>query len=304
MTGERLPEPPLRGEFETVAETMDAAVEQFGEQEAYVEGDRRVSFAEWLHAADRLAATLADRGVRRGDVVALLLPPSIDYAICYTAVARLGAVSSGVNIRLGPREVAAIFNQSEPVLVIVDDDVVRPPETAVPMLKRSDLVGASTGIGPGRPPGEGRSDDPVVIIWTSGTTGSAKGAGGSITTTWAAVTSARVMTAPFDRRLSATPFAHAGYMAKLWEQLAWGVTLVLAPTPWTVADTVRLLIEERITVAGAVPTQWAKIVDEPGLEGARLPDLRLAVSATALAARARRPHDRAPPVPGRHPVPP
>ncbi len=129
----------------------------------------------------------------------------------------------------------------------------------------------------------GRSDDPVVIIWTSGTTGSAKGAWFDHDNLRAAVTSAGVMTAPFDRRLSATPFAHAGYMAKLWEQLAWGVTLVLAPTPWTVADTVRLLIDERITVAGAVPTQWAKIVDEPGLEGARLPDLRLAVSATAPA---------------------
>src|SRR5580704_1619670 len=116
MTGKRFPEPPLRGEFDTVAETMDAAVEQFGEREAYVEGDRRVSFAEWLDAADRLAAALADRGVRRGDVVALLLPPSIDYAICYAAVARLGAVAAGVNIRLGTREVAANFNRSETAL--------------------------------------------------------------------------------------------------------------------------------------------------------------------------------------------
>ena len=279
MTGKRLPEAPFRGEFETVAETMDAAVEQFGEREAYVEGDRRVSFAGWLDAADRLAAALADRGVGRGDVVTLLLPPSIDYAICYAAVARLGAVASGVNIRLGPREVAAIFNQSEPALVVVGDDVVRPPEmAAVPVLERRDLVGASTGPGLGDRRVRGRSHDPVVIIWTSGTTGSAKGAWFDHDNLRAAVTSAGVMTAPFDRRLSATPFAHAGYMAKLWEQLAWGVTLVLAPTPWTVADTVRLLIDERITVAGAVPTQWAKIVDEPGLEGARLPDLRLAVS--------------------------
>ncbi len=66
------------------------------------------------------------------------------------AVARLGAVASGVNIRLGPREVAAIFNQSGPVLVVVDDGAVRPPEmAAVPVLERRDLVGASTGPGLG-----------------------------------------------------------------------------------------------------------------------------------------------------------
>ena len=40
-------------------------------------------------------------GVRKGDVVALLLPSSIDYAVCYHASLRLGAVTSGVNPRLG-----------------------------------------------------------------------------------------------------------------------------------------------------------------------------------------------------------
>ena len=35
-----------------------------------------------------------------------------------------------------------------------------------------------------------------------------------------------------------TPFAHAGYMAKLWEQLALGMTLVISPTPWPAAASV------------------------------------------------------------------
>ena len=56
----------MRGEFETVADAMDAVVEQFGEREAYVEGTRRVTFADWLSAADRLAGALAERGRRPG----------------------------------------------------------------------------------------------------------------------------------------------------------------------------------------------------------------------------------------------
>jgi len=277
-------EAPLRGEFETVADAMDAAAAQFGGHEAYVEGGRRVTFAEWIDAADRLAASLAERGVNPGDVVAIMLPPSIDYAVCYAAVARLGAVASGINTRLGPREVAAIFATAQPALAIVDGPGVAPPSPrATRILERAQLADACTGPRLGERRVRGGPGDPVVIIWTSGTTGVAKGAWFDHDNLRAAVRSAGVMTAPFDRRLSATPFAHAGYMAKLWEQLAWGTTLVLTPTPWTVADTVRLLVDERITVVGAVPTQWAKMVDEPGLDPTRLPWLRLGLSATAPA---------------------
>ena len=77
-----------------------------------------------------------------------------------------------------------------------------------------------------------------MIIWTSGTTGVPKGAWFDHDNLRAAVTTAGVMSAPFDRRLVPTPFAHAGYMAKLWEQWAWGMTLVISPTPWTAAATV------------------------------------------------------------------
>ena len=251
MTGKRLPEAPFRGEFETVAETMDAAVEQFGEREAYVEGDRRVSFAGWLDTADRLAAALADRGVGRGDVVTLLLPPSIDYAICYAAVARLGAVASGVNIRLGPREVAAIFNQSEPALVVVGDDVVRPPEmAAVPVLERRDLVGASTGPGLGDRRVRGRSHDPAVIIWTSGTTGAPKGAWFDHDNLRAAVTTAGVMTPPFDRRLVSDPVRPR----RLHGQAVGAAGVGCHPVSWHRRRGTRptrcVLVDERITVAG------------------------------------------------------
>ena len=263
--------PPLLGDFETVVDAMDAARAQFGSREAYVEGDRRLTFDGWVDAADRLARVMVERGVRPGDVVALMLPASIDYAIAYAAAVRAGAVATGLNPRLGPREVAAILDRAAPALVVGEGGAIR----------RDDLAAACAGPPLGADRRRGHRDDPVVIIWTSGTTGTPKGAWFDHDGLRAAVASAGAMSAPFDRRLSATPFAHAGYMAKLWEQLAWGLALVLTPTPWTVADTVRLLAEERITVAGAVPTQWAKIVEAPGLDAAK--DLRLALSATAPA---------------------
>ena len=46
---------------------------------------RRLSFGGLDIAADSVAAIFADAGVKKGDIIALLLPSSIDYAVCYHA---------------------------------------------------------------------------------------------------------------------------------------------------------------------------------------------------------------------------
>ena len=69
-----------------------------------------------------LAAALAARGVGAGDVVALLLPSSIDFAVGYAAASRLGAVATGVNTRLGPNEITAIFGKCRPAVLIHGSD--------------------------------------------------------------------------------------------------------------------------------------------------------------------------------------
>jgi acyl-CoA synthetase (AMP-forming)/AMP-acid ligase II len=276
--------PPLTGPFNTVADVMDAAAAQHADRDAYVEGEERLTYGQWITAADGLAATLADRGVRPRDVVALWLPSSIDYAICYAAVARAGAVATGINPRLGRREVDAIVDRCQPALMVRDTSLDGPaPPPEVPILTRSELEKAY--VGPGLGAGRPRRDpaDPVVIIWTSGTTGVPKGAWFDHRNLAAAVASAGVMSAPFDRRLVGTPFQHAGYMAKLWDQLVWGSNVVISPTPWRARDMLRLLVDERITVAGGVPTQWAKLLELPELDGADLSHIRLCLSATAPA---------------------
>jgi acyl-CoA synthetase (AMP-forming)/AMP-acid ligase II len=275
--------PPLVGGFETVVEALDAAAEQFGDREAYVDGDRRLTYLQWQRASCATAALLSERGVAHGDVVSIMLPSSIEYAVVYAACARLGAVASGINPRLGPREVAAIFERSQPRVavgepsspeILIDIPVVS--SASIRDLVENPEVGASIGVRPTL-----RATDPVVIIWTSGTTGLPKGAWFDHRGLHAAVATAGVLAAPFDRRLVATPFAHAGYMAKLWEQAAWGITCVVGPVPWTAVETVAILERERITVAGAVPTQWAKIVELPAPDGAQLGALRIGVAATA-----------------------
>ncbi len=275
-------EPPLVGRFTTLPDAMDAAAEQFGDVESYVEGTRRLTFSDWLRASDGVAATMVERGVRPGDVVAIMIPSSIDYAIALAGAIRAGAVATGLNVRLGPREVEAISRRCRPALAVVPQGAR--PEGLLPAVTTIDDTeladgSARPGLGARRP--EVRPGDAVVIVWTSGTTGLPKGAWFDHDNLRTAVSSAGVMTAPFDRRLVSTPFAHAGYMAKLWEQLAWATTLVISPTPWRAADMLRLLAVEAITVAGGAPAQWEKLLEQADLDRGDLSALRLGVAATA-----------------------
>lgn len=273
------PGPPL-----TFGEAMRAAVREHGDQQAYVEGARTLTFAEWDRAAAGVAERLAGRGVRPGEVVALLLPSGIDFAIAYAAVLRLGAVVTAVNTRLGAHEVGAILRASSPALVVRDDTVPWPaidPGTRV--IGHDDIDWAAAPTCEPGPASTSRPDDAAVIIWTSGTTGVPKGAWYDHRGLAAAVATAGAIGGRRERRLFSTPFAHAGYLAKVVEQLVSGSTLVVSPQPWSVQDMARLLVDERIDLAGGVPTQWAKLLTVPGLDRAVLPHLRVGVAATAPA---------------------
>ena len=102
----------------TLGELFGEVAAAFPDAVAYVEGDDRVTFREWVRRADSLAATLAERGVGPGDVVALYLGSSIDFAVGYAAASRLGAVATGINTRLGPTEITAILAKCEPAVLI------------------------------------------------------------------------------------------------------------------------------------------------------------------------------------------
>jgi acyl-CoA synthetase (AMP-forming)/AMP-acid ligase II len=285
--------PPLHGDHSTVADAFEAAAQQHGARLAYVDGSVRLSFAEWYRRSDTMAHGLVALGVRPGDVVVMMLPSGTDYAIAYGAIELAGAIATGVNPRLGRREIEAVIAVATPRLVLHDPAAFDPATMhAVTMnavaaggqvVGLVDVIAAARGVGLGSERPCRQPNDAAVIIWTSGTTGVPKGAWFDHRGLFAAVASAGVMSAPYDVKLAGTPFPHAGYAAKLWDQLAWGSSNVVPPTPWSAGDMLRLLVDEQITVAAGVPTQWAKLLEEPGLEGADLSHVRVGLVATAPA---------------------
>ena len=272
---------PLNSGVADTRTMLEAAAAAHGDAEAYVEPGARITFAEWIGRARRVATQFADLGVGKGDVVTLWLPSGIDYATCYAAAAMIGAITTGLNPRLGRRELESILRQADPALVVADGGLGALPDTGRRLLSRDLLCIDASGSAP--PAVELTRRDPVALIFTSGTTGAPKGAVYDADRLAAGAAAAGVMSAPYDRRLTSTPFAHAGYMFKLWDQLMWGSTLVVPPAPWSAQGMFDVLRDERITVAGAVPTQWAKLLDVEGVRPQALPHLRIGVAATAPA---------------------
>ena len=138
-------------------------------------GRRALTFAEWDRAADGVAGHLARRGVAKGDVVCLLLPSWIEYAVLYAALLRLGAITSGINPRLGDAEVASIVDRPHRSCSWSTRGCrssLRPVGTRRRPCRSPDVVDRG---GAGRP-APAASRDPVAVVWTSGTTGKPKGA--------------------------------------------------------------------------------------------------------------------------------
>jgi acyl-CoA synthetase (AMP-forming)/AMP-acid ligase II len=270
----------IQGRHETVVDVLRAAAVVNADVEAYVEpatattGRRALTFAQWDRAADGVAGLLARSGASRGTVVCLLLPSSIDYMVAYAAATRLGAITSGINLRLGAAEATSILERTEPAVTVVEDGAVPPPGPTGTVIERSAIVRAADGPPPPAWP-DLDADDPVAVVWTSGTTGLPKGAVFDHACLAAVAAGTDVLSAPGDRRLSPLPFAHVGSMTRTWDEIANGVTTVITPTPWRAADAIRIMVDERITVTQGVPTQWALVLAHPDLRGADVSSLRI-----------------------------
>ena len=271
----------IEGKHATLDGILRAAGRVNADVEAYVEPATGVrprtalTFGAWDRAAGGVAGLLERHGVGPGTVVCLMMPSSIDYMVCYAGALRLGAIISGVNLRLGAAEVTSILERTCPTVTIVDDGLAAPVGPSGRVLRRSDCVAAFDGRPPETWPRLAPSD-PVAVVWTSGTTGLPKGAVFDHDNLRAVAEAADVLSQAGDRRLSPLPFAHVGSMTRIWDEAANAVTTVITPTPWKAADAVGIMAAERITVAQGVPTQWALVLARPELAAADLSSLRIA----------------------------
>jgi acyl-CoA synthetase (AMP-forming)/AMP-acid ligase II len=223
---------------------------------AFVDGSSRLTYAGWDRTSDRAAAALWAAGVRPGDVVALLLPPSFAYPVAYLAAAKLGCVTAGINPRFGPQEIEHIVTSSG-AAVVVSDGAVPGAKHVMPPDELSSGDDEPTDA-------EATPDDPIAIVYTSGTTGLPKGATFTVSNIEAVRRIETTLEPALDYTsgLQATPMTHMGFMTKIASHIARRAKTVLMER-WTARAALELIAAERITHIGGVPTQLALMMMDP-----------------------------------------
>jgi acyl-CoA synthetase (AMP-forming)/AMP-acid ligase II len=267
LTSQRLP-----AGSAALVHLFDTILAESPNAEVVVEGDSRLTFAGWWQQSAIAASGLVAAGVGTGDVVCLMLPSSAEFAVCYLAAMRRGAIVTAVNPRLGSNEIAHILTKVDPKLVVTEGPARIPAGLAVTMRTPAELTRESE-------PTEGfvatAADAPAVIVWTTGTTGMPKGAWFDHESLQLIARNIGPLSAPGDRKLMPVPFAHTGYLTRVYDQLTYRAALILTPREWTARSMLDLLVRERVTVGQGVPTQWEKLITLDELDSADLSRLRL-----------------------------
>ena len=159
---------------ETLAHTLGRRARETPEATALVDAEagRRLCWRELEAAACGVASRLHRAGLRRGDVLAVLLPSGIRSLVAVLATARLGVTAALVNPQLEAGPLAHAVKVAEPSKVLVAPELE--PALDVAGITTPRLVDESRSASGAPGPVRVRPGEDFVYIYTSGTTGHPK----------------------------------------------------------------------------------------------------------------------------------
>ena len=254
-----------------------------------------IDYATLAMRATELADALRSGGYGPGSRIATVSGNSTDHVVAFFACALAGVAFVPLSWRSTPRELADVLRRSAPALLLVDDEyaslaaeglgVLPDPPQAVALGSTGVEAGVPTAREP-RPFRHVRDEDPVLVIFTSGSEAAPKG----VVLTHAncfwnnlALAQALPLTAE-DVVLAMLPQFHvAGWNCQ--PLLAWwvGATVVLERS-FQPARALQLIRERRVTAMMGVPTQYAMLAADRDWEASEVSSLRLALVGGATVA--------------------
>jgi fatty-acyl-CoA synthase len=240
--------------------------------------DRLVTCRQLDEGSDAWAAAFRAAGLRRGDRVATLTASSPEHVAVLLACAKLGLILLPLSWRLSPPELRYQLEDAEPSLLLVEEGSEELAEaTGHPFRSLEETRLATRSVDVARE--DVADDDPLLLVYTSGTTGKPKGAllthancfwtnvGFDLTTGVSAD----------DVVLQVLPQFHVGGwnvqgLLALWK----GARLVLE-RQFDPERALRLIEEKRVTTMMGVPATYLFMAQQPGFASADLSSLTRAV---------------------------
>ena len=240
-------------------------------------GTETLSFGQLNARASSVANALQARGVQSGDRVALIARNTPAHFELFFGCAKAGAIFLPINWRLSAREIAGILADGAPALLIVEGDLqdLLAEASVLPgTIALADYPAwrdAATGEDAGRLP---VADDPLLILYTSGTTGLPKGAVLSHDNLSYLARMARELwgfTAS-SVNLVAMPLFHIGGIGYAMTGLSQGGHTILMQQV-VPAEIIAAIRDRRVTHGFFVPTVIQMLLAVPGVEGMDLTSL-------------------------------
>ncbi len=278
---------------ENLALNLSDAARRAPEDPALKLDDVVVSFTQLDALTARLATVLRERGVVSGDRVGVMLPNVPQFAVAYYAALRAGATVVPMNVLLKRREVGFYLADPEATLLIVwhgfaDEALAGAQEVGVDCLQvvPGEFERMLADVALDDEVAERSATDTAVILYTSGTTGTPKGAELTHRNLRRNVeVSAELFSiAAGDVVLGALPLFHAfGQTCCLNTAIQSGACLTLLPR-FEPAKALAIIERDHVTIFEGVPTMYSAMLHDRAADSADVSRLRICVSGGAALA--------------------
>lgn len=252
-------------------------------KEAFVCGPERVSFSDFNERVNRLIHGLQGLGIKKGDVVGILSWNMLEYCETFGAAMKGGFVIAHLNPRLKAEELIHVINDSRAKVLCLGPEFVETVNNIRKRISRTKnfvIFGDAEGGMPAyrelmkagsaeEPEATVQEEDPLVIFYTSGTTGIPRGAIYSHRQKLENTTiKALDIGVEFgDRHLVVLPMFHVGGDSHIWPFFLMGGCNVILPSPsFDPAETLKTIADERITDVHIVPTQLVALLNFPDIK--------------------------------------
>ncbi|MEV0479909.1 AMP-binding protein [Streptomyces sp. NPDC050508] len=217
---------------DTIPGLLDAAAGEFGERTFLRVGEVTRTYAETRTAAATMAGALAERGCRPGDRVAVMAGNRIEFVDLILGCAWLGAVLIPLNTGLRGGGLREVLRVADPQFLLVDEEFA---ERVVGAGFQGELwiVGGNgvpaPGTMPAVPSAQVRPDDTAFVLFTSGTTGTARGVRcpHAQTVWWGRTVSDSLRLAADDVLYTCLPLFHTNALNTLAHAMAVGASCVI-----------------------------------------------------------------------------